>query len=264
MSYKPTKEELIDYLYGEMKEEIRVKMEQYLETHPEAQQELETLQGAQMALNQWNDEEVPEPLHLTTQQKLSEWHYWRKFVAIAAILLIIMAFGWASGFQISYSDASFRAGFGTHQESMSEEEIQGLLAANKEEILRQLNTSINATRNNLDDQVHTIRATLINKIDQLESATLSEEETYLAINHQKQELVAQMVQLNQRLVADYREIFNQLIVNFSDNWENRRIEDLREIQAAIVNLEDATANRQDEIEEALFNLSQEINMVQGR
>ena len=261
MSYKPTKEELIDYLYGELEEGAKVKIEQYLKVNPNTRQELETLTGTQAILSQWEDEEAPAPFHLFSYPKPSEWHYWRKFVAIAATILILLTFGWATDFHINYDDTGFKAGFGTPQENLTEEQVQSLLAANQKEVLQYLDTNMGLLKKDMDNKVLTVQTNLANTVNQLEKTDPSEETIYLAIDHKKQELVDHMVRLNEKLVADYREIFNQLIANFSDNWENQRIEDLREIQAAIVNLEDATANRQGEVEEALFNLSQEINIL---
>ena len=43
MNYKPDKNTLIDFLYGELEEGERLKVEAYLDQHPEAKQELDGL-----------------------------------------------------------------------------------------------------------------------------------------------------------------------------------------------------------------------------
>ena len=45
MSYKPTNEELMAYLYGELDESHRAQIEQYLKDNPEARAEFKTLKN---------------------------------------------------------------------------------------------------------------------------------------------------------------------------------------------------------------------------
>ena len=67
--------------------------------------------------------------------------------------------------------------------------------------------------------------------------------------------------LTDKLGDDYRGILREIVVNFSNNIETQRIEDLRNIQAAFSALEDATVNRQIDMEEAIIDLTERVNAV---
>ena len=81
------------------------------------------------------------------------------------------------------------------------------------------------------------------------------------LDEQKQDILNQMAQLSDKLTDDYRDIFKGLIDTFSNGIEDQRHDDLRDIQAAFTNLEEATQSNQEKVDEALFNLSQEVNSL---
>jgi predicted membrane chloride channel (bestrophin family) len=74
-------------------------------------------------------------------------------------------------------------------------------------------------------------------------------------------LLQQMTNLNDRLTGNYRDVLKEIVVSFSNNWDNQRIEDLRNIQAAFSNLEDATITRQFNMEDALNILSEKVDII---
>lgn len=250
MKYKPKQEELTAYLYGELPQEMIEKIEEYLNNNLEAKHELESLQETRLLMNEFEDEEMPEPLVFFNPSKNEEWLYWRKYVAIAATLLLVMTFGWLSGFKVDNSSEGFHIGFGETIYGLNEEQVADMIYQDRMALLDYVNTSMDVRNDSINEQFNFLQASLTNE-DLVKNALQAE----------KQILLNDLATLTEKLGDDYRDILRQIVVNFSNNIEAQRIEDLRNIQAAFDALEGATINRQLDMEDALFTLSEKIDAV---
>ncbi len=250
MKYKPTEEILMAYLYGELDHEESVWVEAYLKDNPEEKVRLEGLSDTRMIFNQLEDEELPEQLAFINPAKNEEWLYWRKYVAVAATLLLLMTFGWLSGFKINYGEEGLYLGYGEIQKGLSEQDVANMINDNNLSISNYMEESLRANQDSLQLRMETYQANNSNE------AAIKK-----IFDREKDALITQMAGLNDKLSGDYREILRQLIVNFSNNIETQRIEDLRGIQAAFTELEDATIGKQFDLENALANLEEKVNTV---
>ena len=255
MSYKPTNEDLAAYLYGELDESATAQIDQYLKEHPKAREELKSMEEARVVMSQWEDEEVPVIPGFIQPYENSEWLYWRKYVALAATILLIITFGWISNFNINYDEQGFQAGFTTPTQGITLNEVADLMAQERENILSELDTEMSGLKVGIEDNRSSIESSL-DKINQV-----PEDEINNLLNEQKQQILAEMNQLNNRLTENYREVFRQLVVSFSNNYETQRIQDLRNVQAAFNDLEDAMSSKQETFEEALYSLSVEVDAL---
>lgn len=250
MKYKPTQEELISYLYDELSAEQMDKIEGYLKENPEARRELESLQETRMLMGEYEDEEVPAPMAFLNPAKNEEWLYWRKYVAIAATFLLIIVFGSLSGFKMVQSDNGFHIGFGESPNGLTEQQVADMIYQDRVMLLDYVNSSLEARNDSINEKFGVLQASLTN--EDLIRKTFEQE---------KEALIQDLTDLNNKLGADYRGILREIVVNFSNNIETQRIEDLRNIQAAFSDLEHATVNRQMDMEDALFNLSEKLNTI---
>lgn len=255
MSYKPTNEDLAAYLYGELDESAKAQLDQYFKEHPEARAELESLEETRVVMSQWEDEEVPVIPGFIQPYENSEWLYWRKYVAIAATILLIVTLGWVSKFNLSYGEGGFQAGFNSTPKGLSIEEVAELLSKERENILSQVGNDMEGLQVGIDDNRNSIQ-TSMDKFNEI-----PEDQINNLLNEQKQQIVAEMNQLSSKLTEDYREVFRQLVVSFSNNFETQRIQDLRSVEAAFNDLEDAITSKQEVFEEALYNLSVEVDAL---
>lgn len=255
MSYKPTNEDLTAYLYGELDESKRAQLDQYFKEHPEARTELEGMEETRVLMSQWEDEEVPVIPGFIQPHENSEWLYWRKYVAIAATILLIITFGWVSKFNLSYDENGFQAGFKAPSEGIGMEEVAELMAKERENILAEVGIDLQGIQVNVDNNRNFIETSMDKFND------LPEDQINGLLNEQRQQILAEMNQLSNKLTEDYREVFRQLVVSFSNNFETQRIEDLRNVEAAFNDLEDAITSKQEVFEEALYNLSVEVDAL---
>ena len=250
MKYKPTKEELISYLYDELSTEEMEKIEGYLNEHPEERRNLESLQETRMLLGEFEDEEMPQPMAFITPSKNEEWLYWRKYVAIAATLLLIITFGSLSGFKMVSSEQGMHIGFGEANLGLTEDQVAELIYQDRVLLLDYVNNNLEARQDSINNKFQMIQASLSN-----------EDLMRQTFENEKEALLQEITALTDRMGSDYRGILREIVVNFSNNLETQRIEDLRNIQAAFTDLENASVNRQLDIEEALFNLSEKVNTI---
>mgnify|MGYP000583543022 CR=1 FL=1 len=250
MKYKPTEEILMAYLYGELDQEQSFQVEAYLDANPEDKAKLAGLSDARMLMNELEDEEIPGQLAFMAPARNEEWLYWRKYAAIAARLLLIMTFGWVSGFKVNYDHDGLYLGYGKVPSGLTEEQVADMIYNNNTSISEYMEVSLQASQDSITM-----------KLDAIEARNDNELIIRNIFETEKDALINQMVGLNDKLSGDYREILRQLVVNFSNNIESQRIQDLRSIQAAFTDLEDATIGKQFQLEDALSELEVKVNTV---
>ena len=265
MSYKPSNEELIAYLYGELSEENKAQIDQYFEEHPEARSELSGLEETQVLLGEWEDEEAPAMPGFLQPHRNEEWLYWRKYVAIAASILLLITFGKVMGFQAGYGENGLYLGFGEIQQGLSEAEVRQMLLADRESVLDYVNENVGNMQErvtHVDSELQGLQVSLENReLNTPDITGFTDAEVNQMLDEQKQEFLQQMADHSSKLTEEYRGIFKELYVDLRDNLEIKRLEDLNTIQAAFSNLESATEERQEEIEDAIFDLSREVNNI---
>lgn len=250
MKYKPIDEELIAYLYSELSQEETERIESYLEENPEERKQLETLQETRMLMGDLEDEELPEQMAFVNPIKNEEWHYWRKYVAIAATLLLIISFGWISGFKVINGENGTSIGFGETQMGLTEDQVADLIYEDRIQLLEAVNDNLSIRNDSINQKFNAIQASL-NNDDRIQQTFEAEKEA----------LLNDISNLTEKLGDDYRDILREIVVSFSNNLEAQRIEDLRNIQAAFDSFEDASINRRMDVEDALYSLSERINTV---
>ncbi|MFT7057309.1 MAG: hypothetical protein ACJAR3_002955 [Roseivirga sp.] len=250
MSYKPTHEELVAYLYDEIEPTLKAQIEAYLKNNPKAKEELEALESTRLIFSDLEDEALPDNIPLLIPQGNSEWLYWRKYVAIAATLLLLITFGWLSGFNVQSNENGFQVAFGEIQNGLTEQQVADLINQDRQLMFDYMSNRLKSVEDSLGYEMQTLQANYN-----------SQEVVRNIFNQEKEVLLQQMTSLNDRLTGNYRDVLKEIVVSFSNNWDNQRIEDLRNIQAAFTNLEDAAINKQMDLEEAFIALSERVQAI---
>jgi hypothetical protein len=250
MSYKPTHEELVAYLYDEIEPTLKAQIEAYLKNNPKAKEELEALESTRLIFSDLEDEALPDNIPLLIPQGNSEWLYWRKYVAIAATLLLLITFGWLSGFNVQSNENGFQVAFGEIQNGLTEQQVADLINQDRQLMFDYMSNRLKSVEDSLGYEMQTLQANYN-----------SQEVVRNIFNQEKEVLLQQMTNLNDRLTGNYRDVLKEIVVSFSNNWDNQRIEDLRNIQAAFTNLEDAAINKQMDLEEAFIALSERVQAI---
>jgi len=249
MSFKPTDEALIAYLYGEASAEEMAQIAEYLEAHPKEKERLQALNDTRMVLGQLDDEPLSGDIAIDLPIRgKSEWAYWRPFVAVAASLLLLLTFAWQTNFGLSYTEDGFYMGYQEIDQGLSTDQVTALIQQEKQETIDQFMAYMREEKDTLNQKFDVLQASI-------------NEQPQLIYAAEKQALIDDMMGLSNQLSANYRDILRTLVVNFSNNFEAQRIEDLQNIQAAFNQLENATIGNQLDIEDELIRLSDRLDAV---
>jgi hypothetical protein len=267
MNYKPDEGTLISYLYGELSADEALKVQAYLQAHPEALKKLQALGDTKNILHQVQDKEViAPPIFMDDAKVVSFWQnsYFKTMMSIAASLLFIMVAGRLLGTEINYSSGELKISFGGKKEqptqlmqpSLTEDKVQEMiqssLAKNNEVITtgwsedqKKLSQSI---RQNLDQNSKKIDALMKTASD--------------ASQEQVRGFVASLQNENLKLMKDYFQLSTTdqkkytegLLVDFSEYLKEQRRQDLMMLQTRVTSIEKNTDQFKQETEQILAGI----------
>lgn len=268
MNYKPTENELMDFLYGELEGVEKEKVEKYLLENPQARLELEQLRNVRALLSQVKDKEViAPPIFVGDSKQRSLWQtpYFKTVVSIAASLILVILVGRFSGLRIHYGERELRIGFGKEQQVMPTEEstaalspaeVQAMINASLNQNNEVMQTSWKQTQQGLDASITRNLAMNSGKIDKLvREASVNSQE------HFKQ-FVSGMQTENLQLVKNYfklsgdqqKQHIESLLVDFSKYLQQQRTDDLQLVQTRLNSLEKNTNVFKQETEQILSSI----------
>jgi hypothetical protein len=268
MSYKPTEQDLMAYLYGELEGSEKEKVEKYLLQHPEARMELEQFKNVRSAMSQLKDKEViAPPIFVGDNKHVSLWQipYLKTIVSIAASLLLVMMVGRFSDLRVQYSGGELRISFGnpsTKQEvisstaSLSAEEVQSMINSSLQQNNTAMQSSWKETQKELDASITKNLALNSSKIDKLVK------DASVASQDQIRQFVSGMQTENLQLVKNYfklssdeqKQYIESLLVDFSKYLQQQRNDDLQLVQTRLNSLEQNTDVFKQETEQILSSI----------
>ena len=140
--------------------------------------------------------------------------------------------------------------FGDIQNGLTEQQVADIVNSDRQLMLDYMQTSLKSVQDSIGHELQILQANMS-----------SEEVIKKVFEQEKNDLMYQMASLNDKLGGDYRDMLREIVVAFSNNWDTQRIEDLRNIQAAFTTLEDATINKQLDLQDAILTLSEKVDIV---
>jgi hypothetical protein len=271
MNYKPSENDLMAYLYGELEGAEKEAFDKYLFDHPETRLELERLQQMRTMLSQVKDKEViAPPIFVGESKSRFLWNapYFKTIISIAASLLLVILAGRLSGMRIHYQDSELRISFGEQTQIQPAEHIQPSVATlSTEEVQSMINASLNEnnlamqsswkeTQEQLNASVTKSLALNSGKIDKLVR------EASVASQDQVRQFVSGMQTENLQLVKSYfklssdeqKQYIESLLVDFSKYLQQQRNDDLQLVQTRLNSLEKNTNVFKQETEQILSSI----------
>lgn len=273
MSYKPTENDLMAYLYGELEGAEKEAVEKYLFEHPEARVKMEQFQQMRNVLGHVKDKEViAPPIFVGDNKSTFVWNapYFKTIVSIAASLLLVIFVGKIAGMRIQVQDSALRISFGGSQESqlaptntlqqntaaLSAEEVQAMINASLNKNNLAMQSSWRETQKQLDSSITEHLALNSNKIDKLVR------EASVASQDQVRQFVSGMQTENLQLVKNYfrlssdeqKQYIEGLLVDFSKYLQQQRNDDLQIVQTRLNSLEKNTNVFKQETEQILSSI----------
>lgn len=268
MSYKPNEQDWIAYLYGELEEADRERVEQYLAAHPEARKELEQFKDLRSMLGAVTDKEViAPPIFVGDHQRSYFWNsvHFKTVLAIAASLLLIILAGKFTGTQITASGNEFRISFGEPAKppvvqppvaGLTPAQVQEMIAASLNQNNLAMQASWQETQQKLDASIRQNLAVNSGKIDKLvhEASTASQD--------QIRQYASTLQTDNMKMMKDYLKLtsseqkvyIENLLVDFAKYLQQQRSDDLQIVQTRLNNIEKNTSVFKQETEQILSSI----------
>jgi hypothetical protein len=277
MSYKPSEQDLMAYLYGELEDDKREKLEQYLLENPTTRVELEKMNGLRRMLAQVEDKEVIAPPIFVGEhpsQRFWQAPYMKTIMGIAASLLVVILVARFSGLSIRYREQELRISFGDVPEvqtvspvapptvaTLTPEQVQDMINNSLQQNNATLQASLDETQKKLNASINQSLALNSGKIDKLVQQASTASET------QVREFVASMQTENAKLVKSYfqlsaneqKQYVEGLLVDFAKYLQQQRNDDMQVVRTQLNSLQQNNDVFRKETEQILTSIISKVN-----
>lgn len=274
MSYRPDEKEWMAYLYGEMADEDKQKMDAYLLQNPAAHQELDQFRKLRRMLSKAEDKEVIAPPIFIgensgrgSQRYLWNAPYFKMIASIAASLLLIILAGTLAGTQIRISDNEIRLTFGgtpvasptpsrETTPALSGVQVQEMINASLENNNELMEASLKETQALFDASIRKNLAISSGKIDRLvrEASSASQQQISQFVDGIRTENMQQVKDYFQLTSTEQKQYIENLLVDFSKYLQQQRNNDLRLMQTRMNSIEQNTDIFKQETEQILSSI----------
>ena len=273
MSYKPDESTLVAYLYNELNNNDRSKVEQYLKTHPEKRKELDEIKSMRQILRKWEDKEVVEPSFVLDNNNVVVYskNIWqtslfRAAIGVAASLALLMLVGYFTNFSITKNETGIYLSFG-QQVKVKEEAIPSLTEADIKLIMQEtlnknndsLLSKIIEVENNISDELITYQKTNDRAIQSIHNNSIDEsiiQQYVVQLKEENKSILFDLVTSTENVQKQY---VNDLMADFSLYLEEQRQSDLQMIQTSFNSLKDNTEVNQTETNQILASIITTVN-----
>lgn len=272
MSYKPDEKDWMAYLYGELDEGDKRKLDQYILQNPEARIELEKFRNIRGLLSSLEDKEVIAPPIVIgentspAQPRQYFWNepYFRVITTVAASILLVILVGRITGTQISATDREVRLSFGTPStppvqqpaSAITEDEVRDLINTSLEKNNSQMRASLEESQKKLDASIRSNLASNSGKIDELvrQASTASQDQIRQFVETIRAENMQQVKDYFQLTATEQKNYIENLLVDFAKYLQQQRNDDLQLVQTRMNSLEQNSVLFKQETEQILSSI----------
>lgn len=262
MNERPSDQQFIDFLYGELSPAEEQRIHEYLKEHPDEAKEIEGIGHTRNVLGLVEDVEVIAPkldnLSYKNSRQLPS-AVWA-ILSIAASLTLLMLVGYLTQFRLSYSDQGLIAGF-------NGPEVQTEETLTREDVEQIMNTQLIAERQAWDKDMAILQTSFQEQLGQHQAVQLSQitrlakaektipDATILAFIDQLELANKQQLANFFTVSAQQQEKYMQEVLNeFFKYLGDQRQEDLKLIQANLLQIKSVTDERQQETDKILSSI----------
>jgi len=263
MNYKPDESTLISYLYGELSDKEKAKLENYFRQHPEELAKLRALSDVRDVMSHAQDKEViAPPVFVDDSNVRSLWQssYFKISLGIAASILFLLVAGKILGPEISYSSGELKISFADKKveqpapiNSLTEEKVREMISSS-------LASNNEAQKNLKKEDEKRLMQSLVDMNSKKMDALAKN--ASLASREQVQAFVAGLQEQNLKLMKDYfqlssteqKKYMESLLTDFSGYLQEQRKQDLQLVQNQMSYYEKNNNQFKQETEQILTSL----------
>lgn len=236
MSYRPDESILISWLYGELDEAEKEKVEKYFQENPEELKKMQQLGDVRNIMSNIRDKEViAPPLFMDDETPVVPiWKStsFRTIMSIAASFLLLIVAARLLGTQVNYSKGELTISFGRPAVAEPTQGSSGLTAMDVQRMIDELakknqealESRLAESRTELDEAVRQTLAGNTRQINDLvkQASTASQSQIREFVATLQRDNMAQMRDYLQLSASDQRKYTDNLIVEFSKYLQEQR------------------------------------------
>lgn len=253
MSYKPEESELMAYLYDELTDNEKKKIEAYLAENEDARRELEELRDARTILSKMNDREVAVPSFVfdespkvVAMNKGGFFSFWRNSMAIAASISIIILVGFLTKVNLSWGDDGMQLSFGnqpTEQSGYTEADVQ-----------RMIQSAIAENNQLVNNKLESVEQGMKQLVSNTPTPTIEQKQIDAYMEEWRIQSIETLAGLLESSELSQKEYTDQVLREFAIFLDIQRQNDMNVIQTRFDNLIDDTELNQMQTNRILTNL----------
>ncbi|MEJ0032117.1 MAG: hypothetical protein WDO15_17850 [Bacteroidota bacterium] len=254
MSYRPDESILISWLYGELDEAEKAKVEKYFQENPDELKKMQQLSGVKDIMSSVQDKEViAPPLFMDDDVKVVS--FWRTtsfktVMSIAASFLLLIVAAKLLNMDVNYSNSELRISFGTP----AKQQIEPSLSAT--DVQRMIDESNSKNREALDVAIKESFNSNATKINELvrQASVASKTDIQNFVSSLQRDNLTQVRDYLQLSAADQHKYTDNLVLEFSKYLQEQRNQDLNMFQTRFSKLEQHTDELKTETEQILASI----------
>jgi hypothetical protein len=279
MKYRPDESTLISWMYGELDETERSKVEGWFNENPAELQRIQQMQSVRDVMSNAADKEVIAPPVVVDHgpQVVPIWRtsYFRISMSIAASFLLIIVAGKLLGPEISYKNNELKISFasGKSEEKiipqnivdpsanqdnnqLTQAEIQEMINASLRSTEERIDKRLTANQAKLDKTVRTALASAPLEMDSLANrlSEASEIQVRAFVTTLRDENLTMMRQYLELSSTEQRAYMENLLVDFSKWQQEQRNQDLQVLLTRVNSIEHNTNQLKEETEQILASI----------
>lgn len=250
---------IIDYLYGNLPENERQKVEEAIQNDDKLKKEIRALSQLKSVMGSVEDKEVIAPSFVFEENGslgIKDSMFFKKTAAIAAGLVLIMVSAYFMEFNMSFSESGFTAGFNHSGNDINKEEIRAIM----QDVLAE-------NHSKTDAKIFEIETKLTQKIDESSRVSLNSMQKMLISNGDNSKTImrAYVKQINKEnldMIQNFFSVSTQkqqqylktVLTDFNDFYQTQRANDLKMIESGLNDMQNTNVVKQFETDVVLANL----------
>ncbi|MEI9922132.1 MAG: hypothetical protein WDO14_25540 [Bacteroidota bacterium] len=260
MSYRPDENILISWLYGELDEVEKAKVEKYFQENPDKLKEMQQLGGVKDTMSKIQDKEViAPPIFMDGDIKVIPiWKtgYFRVVTTIAASFLLIIVFARLLSMNVSYSNSELRISFGERKKAgqqLTAMEVQKMIDDSSKKNQTELDAAIKQTLASNTQQINDL-------VRQASNASKADIRSF--VTSLREQNATQMRDYLQLSATDQRKYTDNLVMEFSKYLQEQRNQDLNMFSTRFSKLEQNTDELTTQTEQILASIISSSPQIQ--
>lgn len=265
MNYKVDESALMAYLYGELSAEEKEKISEYLKDHPESQELIDDLQKVRGLMEKLEDQEPVAPILINTGPPETLVKRLMPWLGMAAAVTLLLLVGYFTNFSLKYQGKQLTMGFGNDpvvtdkSAGFTKEDLAPVI----EEALQQQRLlyagDLHNMQTSLQDQINANQRYLQNINTQTRSKGLDENTLQTYLEQYQQRNLQEMALLLKNNTQIQRGELQAFLADYDLFLEERRLQDLKLIEAGFQAVQDNVNKQKSETEQILANIITTVN-----